>query len=741
MSTRPEHLAAATQLSDQPFNRDLLLEATRTEILTWTIEAKARRAVWNRAAAFLFATSAPESMTVQQWWTSVEPTILDLGAGARLGTGPGAASGVGVTPTAAVRALVVGRIVLPGWSFMSSVQVEPWVRRLPDDDPLLITHRRLTRAWERTSWATRKGARAGTCAALRLMLTRGYDRLEQVSDADLEALPARASGMDMLDVALCGLGVFARSPRRGITRRTAQPPRSIDQLVQAKVAAPFQAVTVAYLTAYTQRVSSNYSTVRTKIRSLAYFWRYVAEVHPEVTECRDVLPHHARGFAPWAVVTARGVQRSTARKGTEDRTTTYEWLVDVRSFFTDICTWGTEPGSPLAPYTPATIPLTAHDLAASGFAAAHARTTARMTATVMDLTREIPNIRAYALQAWHEAAQGSAAAPGDRVAAAYERNRFWDWALLELLLTSGLRVEEVSELTTLDVLKRQLIDGQVYYLLHVKPSKYDRARVIPIGDGLGRVIAEITAHIKAFYGTTAVPPCDRRDYVAKTPLPRAPYLLQGVGHPSAMSIAAIRGRLQALSVAAGARHADGSPLRLGPHDCRRVFATEHLNSNTPVHVIAALLGHASLDTVMIYAKLYPDTLVEGYRAAMRGLYDTIYDSDTTTTPTLQEWTAFAASCNLRDMGTHVCALPTGEHCSRGLVCLGCHHAQPKKSAAPVFRRMITSHTRALTRAHETGEPAGQLAARQLEIDRLRSALQRAEELHTDVSNALEAAAT
>lgn len=80
MSTRPEHLAAATQLSDQPFNRDLLLEATRTEILTWTIEAKARRAVWNRAAAFLFATSAPESMTVQQWWTSVEPTILDFGS-------------------------------------------------------------------------------------------------------------------------------------------------------------------------------------------------------------------------------------------------------------------------------------------------------------------------------------------------------------------------------------------------------------------------------------------------------------------------------------------------------------------------------------------------------------------------------------------------------------------------------------------------------------------------------------
>jgi len=53
----------------------------------------------------------------------------------------------------------------------------------------------------------------------------------------------------------------------------------------------------------------------------------------------------------------------------------------------------------------------------------------------------------------------------------------------------------------------------------------------------------------------------------------------------------------------GARHSDGTELRLNPHDCRRAFATEHLNNNTPVHVITALLGHA----------LYPDALVDGYR--------------------------------------------------------------------------------------------------------------------------------
>ena len=63
--------------------------------------------------------------------------------------------------------------------------------------------------------------------------------------------------------------------------------------------------------------------------------------------------------------------------------------------------------------------------------------------------------------------------------------RSGDWAILELLLQSGLRIEEASELTTLDVLRRRQPDGRAYYMLHVKPSKFDRARVIPIGDGLG----------------------------------------------------------------------------------------------------------------------------------------------------------------------------------------------------------------------------------------------------------------
>ena len=130
-----------------------------------------------------------------------------------------------------------------------------------------------------------------------------------------------------------------------------------------------------------------------------------------------------------------------------------------------------------------------------------------------------------------------------------------------------------------------------------------------------------------------------------------------------------------------ARRSDGSELVLRPHDCRRVFASEHLNNNTPIHVIQALLGHASPDTVMVYAKLCPTTLVEEYRKTVRATYLDFHGADSLRAPDAEEWRRFSQTLELRDMGTHLCALPAGEHCSRGLVCLGCSSAQPKKSAS------------------------------------------------------------
>ena len=239
-----------------------------------------------------------------------------------------------------------------------------------------------------------------------------------------------------------------------------------------------------------------------------------------------------RRAGPWP--TARTVQRSTGNaRAPQDRTTPHTWLVDIRVFFADISTWATEPDSPFAGHAPSSVVLTRHDLADTGFAKARERAEARLTSTVLDLQREIPNIRAFALRRWHDAEQALREDPDDKTLIAAERAAFWDWALLELLLQraadrGGVRADHAS--TSCAARQR---DGRATTCCTSSPAKFDRARVIPIGDGLGRVIAEIIRHVKAFYGTDARARLRRRDEHEKRPLPGRPTCSKASGHPSA----------------------------------------------------------------------------------------------------------------------------------------------------------------------------------------------------------------
>jgi integrase len=638
------------------------------------------------------------------------------------------------------RVLISARMIAPSLDMLSDLRVNQWIAHLPEDHPLAQQHTSLLQATNSITWTSAHSRQLAVSNGLRILLVRGYDNLHHIKDEDLKLLSVRWSkGTDALDAALCSLGVFSRTPKRGSARHGRRQRMKAPELVaNAGVPDRFRQIMILYLETYEARVSDVYRTLRHKAIALAHFWRFIQDEHADLKSCSQILPRHVRDYIPHAIRRAREVQRGPGA-GDEVSPTAHSWLIDLRVFFSDICAWATEPNSPFKRFAPRTIPATRHTFRGYGFDKARERTRARITATVLDLEREMPKIRAFALQRW----KAAVAAPKASTTRGYpwsdEVDTFWDWALLELLVQSGLRIEEASELTTFDILKRKMPDSRIYYLLHIKPSKFDRARVIPIGDGLGRVLAEIIRYVKRFYNSESVPVCDHWDLQEKRPRPPAPYLIQGIRHPSTAGIETIRSRIREISIDAEARRSDGSPLVLLPHDCRRVFASEHLNNNTPVHIIQALLGHASPDTVMIYAKLYPSQLVEEYRKTVRSLYNAYYGEDGLKNPTAEEWAAFTASCNLRDMGTHLCALPTGEHCPKGLICLGCAHAQPKKSAVPTFRRMLASHERSLVAARGHSEPAGQIAAREMEIVRIKGALQRAEELSDDVAVAIERA--
>src|SRR5262249_33654292 len=60
-----------------------------------------------------------------------------------------------------------------------------------------------------------------------------------------------------------------------------------------------------------------------------------------------------------------------------------------------------------------------------------------------------------------------------------EDRAFWEWAIVETLRHSGIRIEELSELTHLSIRQYQRPNGEVAALLVIAPSKTDREPVIP----------------------------------------------------------------------------------------------------------------------------------------------------------------------------------------------------------------------------------------------------------------------
>ena len=240
------------------------------------------------------------------------------------------------------RVLISARMVVPSLDMLANVRVNQWVAHLPEDHPLAQQHRVLLSATALITWTSSFNRHLAVCSGLRLLLARGYDSLHYIKDDDLKLLSARWSkGTDALDAALCSVGVFSRTPKRGSARHGRKQRMTASELVEnAGVPDRFQQVVILYLETYEARVSDVYRTLRHKVIALAHFWRFIRDKHPSVKRCSEILPRHVRDYIPHAITRARAVQRGPGA-GEEVRPTAHSWLVDLRVFFSDLCAWAT----------------------------------------------------------------------------------------------------------------------------------------------------------------------------------------------------------------------------------------------------------------------------------------------------------------------------------------------------------------------------------------------------------------
>ena len=249
----------------------------------------------------------------------------------------------------------------------------------------------------------------------------------------------------------------------------------------------------------------------------------------------------------------------------------------------------------------------------------------------------------------------------------------------------------------------------------------------------------IIRHVKRFYGLGHVPPVDNFDIHERKPLPRAPYLLQGRTRPNMIGRTTIREMLAGISRRAGARTHDGQPLLVLR---MTVVGSSPRSTSTTARrrmSCASCWATSGSTPVMIYAKLYPGALVDAYRRHVRGLYQI---SARPRRPARADRRGVGGSrAELRPSrhGRASLRAPCGRALSKGLVCLGCAHAQPKKSAMPLFERMRASHARQLERAERAQGASGPARRPTTGAPRIESALRRTQELAIDVATAMEEA--
>ncbi|SEM65569.1 site-specific integrase [Streptacidiphilus jiangxiensis] len=293
-------------------------------------------------------------------------------------------------------------------------------------------------------------------------------------------------------------------------------------------------------------------------------------------------------------------------------------------------------------------------------------------------------------------------------AVAEERESFWAWAAIEVLRLSGLRIEEMMELTHLSIRRYTQPGGEIVPLLQIAPSKIDAERVFPITPELAHVLAQVVTRVRGANGV--IPSCSRYDIHERVYGPPLPHLFQrtvGSGH-QVFSPETVRNWISRTLERSPVYDTDGTLISFTPHDFRRLFATDVVNTGLPIHIAAAILGHTSLDTTRSYAAIYPEETLRTYQAYIHSRRQD-RPGEEYREPTSEEWADFERHFTLRKVAYGNCDRPYGSPCAHEHACVRCPMLRAEPSRLPLMRELEENLDARITEARGRqwlGEVAG-----------------------------------
>jgi integrase len=254
---------------------------------------------------------------------------------------------------------------------------------------------------------------------------------------------------------------------------------------------------------------------------------------------------------------------------------------------------------------------------------------------------------------------------------AEEDRAFWAWATVEVLRATGIRIEELVQLSHHSFVQYRLPStGELVPLLQIVPSKTDTERLLVISPELADVLSAIISRIR---GTSpALPLVAAYDDHERLWLPPAPLLFQRrIGAENrAIPTATIRKILTAALARTGLTGPAGAPLHYTPHDFRRMFLTDAIMNGLPPHIAQIIAGHRDINVTLGYKAVYPDEAIQAHLAFLarrRALRPT----EEYRTPTDAEWEEFLGHFERRKVATGTCGRAFATPCIHEHSCLRC----------------------------------------------------------------------
>jgi hypothetical protein len=483
----------------------------------------------------------------------------------------------------------------------------------------------------------------------------------------------------------------------------------------------------------------------TSLRTLAYhlagvFWSDIEQHHPGIGSLR-LPPETTRAWKQrlqtktTTVTTKAGTKTTT----TAERLSYRECLTPVRAFYLDLAHWAIDDPARWAQWV-APCPVAGEEVSRRK---SQRRRKARMDARTRERLPILPALVHTASQRRGDTtallAAARAAAPGQAFTAAgqtmtrsltphaaaaagkvwaddpatgkrrdltlEEDHAFWTWAIIEVLRATGVRIEELLELSHYSLVQYKLPgSSEVIPLLQIAPSKTDTERLLVVSPELADVLATIIRRIRQPGGAVPlVRAYDRHECAWAAP---APLLFQrdhGTRRQAITDWTARKILARALAGTGLTDPATGQALRYTPHDFRRIFITDAILNGLPPHIAQVIAGHRDINVTLGYKAVYPEQAIQAHLAFLarrRALRPT----DEYRVPTDTEWHEFLGHFERRKVATGLCARAFGTPCIHEHSCLRCSMHWPDPAQRPRITEIRDNLIARIAEAEREGWP-------------------------------------